>query len=171
MKNILTFLLLLLSFACSGQVISITAKVIRVLDGDTYIIIAGSNRFKARLAGSDAPESRQHYGKEATDSIAKILLLKDVTVEYDSKLKFDRFGRWIVAIKIGSYYLDSLGVARGWLWYYDKYPSKLQRCTLSSMKSAKAKKLGLWACEYAIQPAIFRTIRYSHRSRFKHCGI
>lgn len=170
-KFILLFVLVLNCSFCFSQIVKQKGKVIQVKDGDTFVILSNSKKITVRMAGIDAPETLQHYGKQSGDSVAKMVLLKDVEFFYDSLLQFDRFGRVLGTLKVGGFWLDSIMVSRGWAWYYDKYPTRLSHCSAQTMHAAKSQKLGLWACEYALAPTIFRRLRYSERNKFRTCFI
>ena len=50
-----------------------SGRVVRVVDGDTYDVLAGGVRYRVRLLGVDAPEQDQAFGPQATDSVAHLL--------------------------------------------------------------------------------------------------
>ena len=54
------------------------AKVIRVVDGDTYHILKNGKIIIVRLGNVDAPESKQQFGSEATKNVSDLILGKDV---------------------------------------------------------------------------------------------
>ena len=65
-------------------------QVIAVADGDTVTVLdADRQRHKIRLAGIDAPESRQAYGQRSRISLKELLDGQQVLVTYD---KTDRYG-------------------------------------------------------------------------------
>lgn len=49
------------------------ARVVRVIDADTYIMLSGSTTYRLRLLGVDAPEHDQAFGLQATDSVTRLL--------------------------------------------------------------------------------------------------
>lgn len=58
MRQIITYILLLTTFVCSGT----TTKVTRIIDGDTFETETGE---KVRLIGINAPEISDIFGQEA----------------------------------------------------------------------------------------------------------
>ncbi|MCZ2129663.1 MAG: thermonuclease family protein [Bacteroidia bacterium] len=73
-----TLVLLLLSFAASGQ----TIYVARVVDGDTF---KDSTELGYRLIGINAPESHDKGGAEATKFLDSLISHKSIQVVTDSK--------------------------------------------------------------------------------------
>ena len=53
---------------------SLKGKVIKITDGDTVKVLdAKKKTYKIRLAGIDAPERKQAYGKAASEGVLKPL--------------------------------------------------------------------------------------------------
>ncbi|MBT6295987.1 MAG: nuclease, partial [Nitrospina sp.] len=58
---------LLLAVVSSLSAETIIGKVVKVADGDTFTIVDSKGfKYKIRLAGIDAPEQDQPYGKKST---------------------------------------------------------------------------------------------------------
>ena len=57
-----------------------TAKVIRIIDGDTLVI---QDYRRIRLLGCNAPEIKHKYGAISTQFAIERLLDKDITLEYE----------------------------------------------------------------------------------------
>ncbi|MEY4001578.1 MAG: hypothetical protein RI968_696, partial [Pseudomonadota bacterium] len=69
----------------------IVGKVIAVSDGDTITVLAPGNKpTKIRLAGIDAPESKQPFGQKSRQHLADMVFGKEVRVQVVNK---DRYGR------------------------------------------------------------------------------
>lgn len=72
-----------------------TAKIKRVVDGDTIVVIIDNTEYKLRLIGVNSPESTtkiEKYGKEASDYTTKKLTGKTVYLEKDVS-ETDKYGR------------------------------------------------------------------------------
>ena len=64
MHRISVLVLVLLSSICSAE--SLTGKVVRIVDGDTLVLLdSGNTQHRVRLAGIDTPERGQPFGKKA----------------------------------------------------------------------------------------------------------
>lgn len=83
----------------------VTARVIRVVDGDTAVFSIGGRQEKTRFIGVNTPEStteHEPYGEEASRYTKRVLTVgRKVHLEYDAELR-DRYGRllayvWLVA--------------------------------------------------------------------------
>ena len=91
---------LLFAFLLSTQLAysaELPGRVVRVVDGDTVVLDAGSDRYRIRLAGIDAPERDQPWGESSTRSLRRILAGQQVTVDAYKK---DRRGRLIGYIRV-----------------------------------------------------------------------
>ena len=65
---------------------ALTTRVTRVIDGDTVVVLATDGiHHKVRLAGIDAPERNQLYGRESTDYLQHRIGGGVVTVEYSKR--------------------------------------------------------------------------------------
>lgn len=125
-----------------------------VIDGDTIKI----NGVSHRLEFIDAPERSQTCQKDGVDwlcgaesskKLRKIIRSKDVTCESSST---DRYGRHLSVCKVGSRELNAEMVASGYALAYVKYGRQYVRYE----KSAKAKKIGLWAGTF-VKPWEYRS--------------
>ncbi len=64
-KILLTAIAVIL-FLCSASYGStLSGECIRVIDGDTIVVLIGNDKIKVRLYGVDCPEIDQRYGKKA----------------------------------------------------------------------------------------------------------
>ena len=60
-----------------------------VSDGDTITVLVDKTPYKIRLAGIDAPESRQAFGQASKQNLSALVYTNPVTVQWDKK---DRYG-------------------------------------------------------------------------------
>jgi len=141
--------------------VTLLCLIIHVSDGDTLTARCNSDSarapqttqtLKVRLAGIDAPESRQPYGSQARKALQTLVLKKNVTLRCHT---IDRYKRhictvWVAATGHGTHTLD-VGHAlltQGMAWWYRQYAaeqSPQQRSQYEwAEKSARAKRAGLW---------------------------
>ncbi|WP_245855842.1 thermonuclease family protein [Paenibacillus rigui] len=96
-----------------------TAKVERVVDGDTFEIKRDGKKEKVRLIGVDTPETKKpntpvmFYGKEASDFTKKKLENKTVELEWDVEQK-DQYGRLLAYVWIGDEMFNRTLVREGY---------------------------------------------------------
>src|SRR5688572_9908954 len=76
----------------------VDGKVTAVLDGNTLeISCSNSDVRKVLLAGIDSPELGQEFGEDAKRFLEKIILKKDVIVQFTGK---DRLGNYLAVVNI-----------------------------------------------------------------------
>jgi endonuclease YncB( thermonuclease family) len=161
---------LLLFFSIPSVVLAVTleGKVIKVADGDTITIEDyQGGKHRIRLMGIDAPEKDQPYGDVATQSLAKLVSGKTVTIEYE---KLDRYKRIIGKVLVdppGEVFCMALDcvkkvdagleqIRKGLAWHYKKYQGEQNeddRGTYSGAEvDAREKLLGLWKDNIPMAP-------------------
>jgi endonuclease YncB( thermonuclease family) len=123
-------------------------RVVGVQDGDTVTCLDESNQQqRIRLAGIDAPELSQAYGKESREALAAMVFGKTVEV-YDQGR--DENGRWIARVVVDGVDVDRQMVASGNAWHYTAVSSDQALETLQSQ--AQTQQLGLWSAATAPTP-------------------
>ena len=122
------------------------ARVVRVIDADTYIMQSGSTTYRLRLLGADAPEQDQAFGPQATDSVARLLAPGRVVLV--ARAGMDLYGRTLGAVLLPvaaagrPVPLDSLLVVRGWAWACD--PDRKVAARAAQQADAQRARRGLW---------------------------
>jgi endonuclease YncB( thermonuclease family) len=170
LTSLLLSLTLLLLFSTPSVVLAVTleGKVIKVADGDTITIEDyQGNKHRIRLMGIDAPEKDQPYGDVATQSLAKLVSGKTVTIEYE---KLDRYKRIIGKVLVdppGEVFCMALDcvkkvdagleqIRKGLAWHYKKYQGEQsvddRRAYGEAEVEAREKLLGLWKDSEPIAP-------------------
>lgn len=127
---------------------TITGKVVAVHDGDTLTLLDGANcQHKIRLAGIDAPELGQAYGRRAREALAEMVGGQPVDVRWTGK---DRYGRILGDVYLGKRWVNRELLAAGYGWHYRQYSKskELQRAE----DLAREKRAGLWADEAPTAP-------------------
>ncbi|RZK90662.1 MAG: hypothetical protein EOO62_34735, partial [Hymenobacter sp.] len=69
----------------------------RVIDGDTYEVLAGGQVLRVRLLGMDAPETSQPFGHQATDSVRALLGTRLVLLQRQGT---DLYGRTLGVVRV-----------------------------------------------------------------------
>lgn len=121
--------------------------LIRVIDGDTYEVLLNGKKQPIRLMNVDAPELKQAYGAAVKDSLSKLLKSKTIKI---AAFKLDIYGRLLAQVSYQGKALDSLMVAKGWAWCYEKYNTNEVLPSLQIMATAQGK--GLWYCHRPVPP-------------------
>ena len=128
---------------------SFTGKVADVSDGDTLVIGTGGRVRVVQLAGIDAPELTQEYGKAATDFVKEMVKGKRVTVEVlETKSRTNLIAR----VNVDGKDLSAALVESGMAWSESGSSADLQ----SAQEKAKSGKQGLWAATNPTAPWDFR---------------
>ena len=67
-------LLLLVLFPFDVSADNLTGKVVKITDGDTLVVLdASRQQHKIRLAGIDAPETNQPFGKRSKEALSALV--------------------------------------------------------------------------------------------------
>ncbi|MDN5843675.1 MAG: thermonuclease family protein [Alcaligenaceae bacterium] len=142
---------------------SLTGRVVRVADGDTFTLLVNRTRERVRMASIDAPEIShgsdrpgQDHGQAARQALAGMIAGKTLTLRCYEQ---DRYGRNICDVPLpGGSTVGRELVAGGWVWANrqgrDKY---LRDSTLPGlMARAREQRLGLWQRSDAVAPWVWR---------------
>jgi endonuclease YncB( thermonuclease family) len=156
---------LLIAVLCHGVSWADTfvAKVIAVMDGDTVLIIrAGHKPEKVRLLNIDAPEKTQPYGLQSKQSLAELVLKRQVKI---AVVAHDQYGRLLGQISLNGRSLNEEQVRRGMAWEYSGYHRNQQYLALQH--EAQQAKRGLWRQSAPQAPWQYRKQHASFNSRHK----
>lgn len=140
---------------------TLSGRVVGVHDGDTITVLDANpnhKQYKVRLAGIDAPESKQAFGTRSKESLSQMVFGKDVNIDWDKR---DRYGRIVGKVwttpestcrtaacpKTLDANLAQLTV--GMAWHYKQYEKEQsaedrERYAFAEVE-AKARKAGLWS--------------------------
>ena len=154
---------------CEGA--TVFGTVTRVIDGDTIAAMTpyGQKDYvTVRLAGIDAPEKDQPYGKESTDYLSSLVLNRSVRVEFS---KSDFFGRVIGTVFLSARdstalrQINRILLSQGYAWHYSKY---LKSEALSEIeKDARYHQRGLWRGAMPVPPWEHRAVQRKERRHQK----
>ena len=155
MKTQLIFLFTFLFFFAQAQLQENTwYKVSKITDGDTfYVTTSSSEKYKIRLIGIDAPETRnvgvkvrkEYFGTEAKIFVTQLLKNKKVKLTFDVQ-KTDRYGRVLAYVYLeNGFFLNQYLVEKGYAVVSTFPPNvKFVEVFTKAEKSARNKKRGLW---------------------------
>lgn len=141
-------------FGCPANSEMLFGKVVRVIDGDTVVVLDEKNtQHKIRLQGIDAPERNQAFGKKSKNFLSDLIAAQTVKVEHTKK---DRYGRIIGKIIFGNTDVNLEQVRAGYAWHYKKYEREQnaedQVAYAHAEIFARENKFGLWNDPHAIPP-------------------
>lgn len=159
----LHLLVLAFALATAGQQANkiqlvIEGKIVAVSDGDTVTVLdSDKKQHKIRLAGIDAPESDQPFGRASKENLSKLVYGKHVTVVWE---KVDRYRRTVGKILLDGQDINLEQVKAGLAWHYKKYqdeqsPEERKIYALAETE-ARTAKLGLWNDGRSIEPGRWR---------------
>ena len=127
----------------------ISAKVTRIVDGDTIHIITKNPKGlkdkpivkrKIRLSNIDAPELSQDFGKISSLFLETLIPVTTV-IEIKFELNKDKYGRYLGTIfrtlNGHQHNINKIMVEQGYAWNYDQ-------TYVRERNSAARKMLGLW---------------------------
>jgi endonuclease YncB( thermonuclease family) len=113
------FFLVLAGLAGSLAAEMLKGRVVRVIDGDTLVLlIAGNAQERIRLAGIDCPERGQPFGNRAKEALVERVGGKPVSVVWDKR---DRYKRIVGKISFAGQDVNLALVQSGMCWWYRKY--------------------------------------------------
>jgi endonuclease YncB( thermonuclease family) len=146
MRLSLYLLLLLASFLASAETIY-QGTVVRIVDGDTLVLLVDQQQLKIRLADIDTPERKQPFGTKAKQALSDLAFGKQARVV---EVTVDRYGRIVGRVYVDGIDVNRELVAQGYAWVYRKYSNDAELLRLEV--EAKQMGLGLWADPDPIPP-------------------
>lgn len=149
-RTIIAFACLLLSAAASAE--GFTGRVVRIIDGDSIVVLNDEQQTGVCLEGIDYPESGQAFGSRAKRLTSELAFGKTVTVKATGK---DRYGRTLARLVLpDETELYSEFVPRGFAWWFRRYSD--EEALLNLEAEAHKAKRGLWSDPKAIAPWSWR---------------
>lgn len=140
---------------CAVFADTLTGRVVGIADGDTITVLdAVRQQHRIRVAGIDAPEKAQPFGQRSKENLSRLVLSKDVRIEWDKR---DRYGRIIGKIWVQPSDCPRCGLtldaglaqlSAGMAWWYRKYASEQSAEDRGRYEfeedEARARRVGLW---------------------------
>jgi endonuclease YncB( thermonuclease family) len=135
---------------------ALSARVTRVIDGDTLDAVVQGRGIRVRVEGIDCPESGQPFSQVArnftrTFAFDQFVVLKVVDI--------DRYGRLVARVTNDGKDLSVELVTRGLAWHYTDYSSD-QRLAAAE-RDARATRRGLWVDANVTPPWVARRAKSS----------
>jgi endonuclease YncB( thermonuclease family) len=135
-------------------------EVIQVKDGDTVVVVRGTEAITCRLYGIDAPETAkgrkpgQPWGREAAGMLKSLVENCVVGVEL---MGSQTYGREVVRLWIKDRDLNLEMVRRGMAWAYVQYLRRAHASEyLEAEEKARKGRVGLWVQVNPLPPWEFR---------------
>jgi micrococcal nuclease len=144
-------LLALLAAGCGASGNGHTARVERVVDGDTIVVRLDGRRERVRYIGVDTPESVkpgtrvQCFAKSAAAANRRLVEHRDVRLDYDAELR-DRYGRLLAYVYVGDRFVNAELIRRGYGKPLEIPPNVAHAVELRRLAAgARRGRLGLWS--------------------------
>lgn len=133
-------------------------KVVKLADGDSITVLDDDKtQHKVRLAGIDAPERNQPYGKAAKTFLSDKVFGKTVCVGWNKK---DKYQRLVGVVRINDEDVNLQLVEAGLAWhykYYQREQTESDRARYAeAQEDAEADRRGLWKARKPITPWAWR---------------
>ncbi len=131
----------------------IAHKVVRVIDGDTVVLLIDGTETTVRLIGVDTPETVhpskpvEEYGKEASQFLSNLLAGESVYLKYEPGSITDKYGRMLAYLyrSPDSLFANLEIIRQGYGHAYTAYPFQHIEFFRSVEQDARQKGKGLWA--------------------------
>lgn len=160
-KNTLIFslvfsnLLNILFFTTVNATQYTNVKLKHCYDGDTCRFFINGVNTSVRLAGIDAPEIKQPYGKQSRDVLYKVLYSKNIILNCTGKSYKRKVCSVYIKPSVGKYIIDvqEVMVLNGYAWDSPKYSKGKYHDVMNQAQNAKR---GLWSQAHPQLPSDFR---------------
>jgi len=150
--------LLAAAFTALSQETTFSGKVAEVVDGDSMIVIDDKQeRHLVRLAGADAPEQNQDFGKKSKKFLSDMVLDKTVSVTGTS---IDRNGEFVGRVLVYGRDVSLEMVIAGYAWHYKQFPNEQSERDRQLFEGAelhaRKSRFNLWSDSKPVPPWEFR---------------
>ncbi len=140
----------------AGQILAetIQGRVVGVSDGDTVTVLDSTKtQHKIRLAGIDAPESKQAFGQASKKHLSDLVFNRNVTLDCG---KIDRYNREVCVVMVDGHDANLAQVTAGMAWWYRAYakeqiPEHRAQYQAAEM-DAQRQRIGLWRDSGPVPP-------------------
>ena len=129
----------------------ISARVERVIDGDTIHVRVEGKSHTVRLIGVDTPETKhptkavQYFGREASAFTKAALEGKTVLLQKDrTGDTVDRYGRWLRYVLLDGDNFNARLIRDGYAHAYRRFPFSKRTEFIQLEEQARRRGIGLW---------------------------
>ena len=126
-------------------------NVIKVFDGDSFLVKSGRRTIEIRMDSVDAPEYSQSYGQFCKAGLAAKILNREIRFRQTDT---DRYGRIVAVVYLENRNINREIVSDGCAWAYRKYLRDNQLIGLE--QQARRNKKALWSDKKPIPPWLYR---------------
>lgn len=156
MHRAMVLTLLLVPAICLADLLR--GQIVGVHDGDTVTLLDSSSALhKIRLAGIDAPELGQAFGRRSKEELSREVFGKPATVEWSKR---DRYGRLVGKVVVDGRDANLAQVGKGFAWHYTAYAAEQPLVDRVAYKEgqtrAREARLGLWEDDQPLPPWDYR---------------
>lgn len=119
--------------------------VVRVVDGDTYLLADGN---RVRLSGVNTPEKSESIGMFVKEEIIRFLTNKEVTLVYGSTPR-DHYGRLVAEVWVDGQSMAEYLLRNGYAHLFIIPPGRPARldAMIQAQREARAAGKGIWSEE------------------------
>lgn len=117
--------------------------VVRVVDGDTYVLQDGN---RVRLSCVNTPEKSERIGPMVKEAAIRLLLNKEITLTYGPTAK-DHYGRLVADVWINNQSMAEILLREGLAHLFIIPPTRPERyeALLQAQRDARAANRGIWS--------------------------
>lgn len=122
----------------------LSARLLKVTDGDSLRVQLDSGPIEIRLHGIDAPElrpRRQRFGPEATKVLASLLTTAPLEIE---PVEQDRYDRMVARVYVDGRDVSAAMLESGFAWAYRDYLNSETRHYCDLEAAARTAGRGIW---------------------------
>jgi len=140
-------LFFIITFVRNGFSFNRSYKVLRVIDGDTFVVSKNGTSRNVRLSGIDTPETKhpskpiECYGAEAAIELKRLIGNKYVKLSFQGKGKY---GRDLAYVYVDGMCVNEWMITEGYAYHLSKYKHKYLDKYNKLQKQAERYKKGLW---------------------------
>lgn len=140
-----------------------SVKVIKIIDGDSLLVLDGKDQVQVRLWGIDTPEYAQPKSSAAKQFTKNLVMNQKIYIEIKD---WDRYGRMVAMVEtVDNKYLNAELLKVGLAWvhiYYCKEPICDSWYDLE--EKARRKQIGIWEEQSPTPPWQWKR---KHKSSYK----